>query len=275
MLKAADMLALAARSEARHSLAIISMRPQRATLGLQHRMLLSRVALHIEVGLRLRLDPQSVVAVLKPDGRLVHADGNASARDVRERLSTHVARIDRARLQRHRTKAESIDTWLALAAGRFGFVERDGLQREYLVLTNSDHHARSRRWSPAEARAVELSAAGMQGKLVAYALGVSSGEVSRLLASAAAKAGFANRTSLIKLSAILKLKHVENRSRALDSLRLSESEREILVMLQQGLSNNEIAQLRGTALRTVANQVASVLRKAGLPSRRALATLTE
>jgi DNA-binding NarL/FixJ family response regulator len=48
---------------------------------------------------------------------------------------------------------------------------------------------------------------------------------------------------------------------------LSPSEREVLEHLARGSSNAEIARARGVALRTVANQVAAILRKVGVSSR--------
>jgi DNA-binding CsgD family transcriptional regulator len=48
---------------------------------------------------------------------------------------------------------------------------------------------------------------------------------------------------------------------------LTEAERDVAESLLAGRSNAEIARLRGTSVRTVANQVASLLRKAGVSSR--------
>ncbi len=52
--------------------------------------------------------------------------------------------------------------------------------------------------------------------------------------------------------------------------RLSASEAQVAKLVIQGLSNAEIATRRGTSVRTVANQVASILRKLGMESRNAL-----
>lgn len=52
---------------------------------------------------------------------------------------------------------------------------------------------------------------------------------------------------------------------------LTASERGVASSLLAGLSNRQIAVSRGVAVRTVANQVASVLRKAGVRSRFELA----
>jgi len=48
---------------------------------------------------------------------------------------------------------------------------------------------------------------------------------------------------------------------------LSSAEREVAELALRGLSNDEIAQARGTSARTVANQLASVYRKLGIGSR--------
>ena len=49
--------------------------------------------------------------------------------------------------------------------------------------------------------------------------------------------------------------------------KLSSAEREVLVLALQGKSNVAIAQSRGTAARTVANQLSSIFRKLGVVSR--------
>jgi len=48
---------------------------------------------------------------------------------------------------------------------------------------------------------------------------------------------------------------------------LTTAEREIALLLRAALSNAEIARARGTSRHTVANQVASLLRKLGVSSR--------
>lgn len=48
---------------------------------------------------------------------------------------------------------------------------------------------------------------------------------------------------------------------------LSRAERAVVMLALDGLSNQEIARARGTSLRTVANQIASIFRKLGVGSR--------
>lgn len=57
-----------------------------------------------------------------------------------------------------------------------------------------------------------------------------------------------------------------------DFTRLSDAEAEVGRLVVRGFSNAEIAVVRGTSVRTVANQMASILRKLGLASRRELAS---
>lgn len=53
--------------------------------------------------------------------------------------------------------------------------------------------------------------------------------------------------------------------------RFSEAEQEVARRVCAGLSNAEIAAARGTSVRTVANQLASLLKRAGVESRVELA----
>lgn len=54
---------------------------------------------------------------------------------------------------------------------------------------------------------------------------------------------------------------------------ITQSETEVMKLMLEGLSNAEIARSRGRAVRTVANQVASLFRKLGVNSRSELMSL--
>jgi DNA-binding CsgD family transcriptional regulator len=56
--------------------------------------------------------------------------------------------------------------------------------------------------------------------------------------------------------------------------KLTESEREVCALVVDGCSNFEIARVRGTSPRTVANQIAAIYRKLGVGSRRELRART-
>lgn len=52
-----------------------------------------------------------------------------------------------------------------------------------------------------------------------------------------------------------------------DLSKLTAAEREVMELIVSGLSNAEVARKRGTAVRTVANQLQSLFRKLGVNSR--------
>ncbi|HEY6077994.1 MAG TPA: LuxR C-terminal-related transcriptional regulator, partial [Polyangiaceae bacterium] len=54
---------------------------------------------------------------------------------------------------------------------------------------------------------------------------------------------------------------------------LTEAEAGVLALVREGLTNAQIARRRRSSPHTVANQVATLLRKLGLPSRRAATAL--
>lgn len=60
---------------------------------------------------------------------------------------------------------------------------------------------------------------------------------------------------------------------AFDDTKLSPAEREVAALILHGRDNASIARLRGTSVRTTANQVASIFDKLGVRSRAQLAAL--
>lgn len=160
--------------------------------------------------------------------------------------------------------------WAALTAGHLHLVERGASpSRRYLVVESDASSRPARALSPTELEVVALSARGYSTKLVAYTLGVSSSAISRRLATAAAKVGATSRSDLVRLAAILT--RDPHRATAAN-VPLTDAERSVLALLVQGLSNDEIAVRRSRSVRTVANQIASLLRKTQSGSRRELMT---
>lgn len=237
-------------------------------LPAREQRLLVQIALHLEAGLRLRLEPTAVLGVLGPDGRLLHAEGELTQSVAHERLSQHVKGVERMRLRRHRSTYEAADTWTALVSGAWGIVERveaDG-RRSYSVIDTRGSQ-RLRQLSDLETRVVELSARGLTGKAVAYALGVQSPAVSQALLRAAIKLGLHSRTEVVALASRLLGAPRDSERHA----ELTAAEREVLALVRMGYTNAAIAEDRRRSERTVANQVASILHKLDAPSRRALA----
>jgi DNA-binding NarL/FixJ family response regulator len=244
--------------------------PRRIQIPATEERLLSRVALHMEAGLQLRLNPGSEIAVLHPDGRLLHAAGplRESARS-RTRLRQHVSAVERSRTWRRRQSSSALEAWSALISGHWGLVERvDSDGKRLYSIVEATRARRLLALAPLEAEIVELSARGLTGKAVAYALGVSRPSVSHALSGAAFKLGVRNRTELVRLVAQLL-----GTSRAPHEAALTAAERDVLTLVRLGWTNATIARARGRSQRTVANQVSALLGKLGAPSRRALASI--
>ncbi len=226
------------------------------------RSLLARVALHLETSYRLRRRPEVLKAVLDVDGRVLERSSDAPPADV---LAAHAVSVTRAREQPD--GADALALWPALVSGQLSLVERgSGARKRYLFIENAPSGQPFRALSPAEVDVVSLAARGHPTKLIAYALGVSPSIVSTRMASAAAKLGASSRMDLVRLAAMLSR---DPRARFAE-IALTDAERDVLELLQHGLSNEEIASMRSRSVRTIANQVASLLRKTNSRSRREL-----
>lgn len=219
------------------------------------RRLLTRVAWHIDSAYRLRQRPDAVEGELFAEGRLLVA---------RVERDANAARLVAVHSGLTRTTAGALDLWPALVAGRFSLVPRSG-SVGYAIVENPPEVRPSRALSPAEAEALAFAAQGLSTKLVAHTLGASGSAVSERLAGAAAKLGVRSRAELVRVAATFDVARAEASSPPLTA-----AEREVLSLVQRGLSNRQIAQLRSRSVRTIANQVAALLRKTGSPSRRAL-----
>lgn len=217
---------------------------------------LARISLHFEAGHRLRLDKAAVIGEIDAKGRVSSA-----------RVGAHVARIGAARSQAKRRRLEGAELWTALLEGRLSVVPRG---RRYLVLDNPPPTHRMRALSPRETAVLSLAARGSSTKQICYALGISPSLVSMLLQSAAAKVGALSRTDLVRLGALL----TRDTKALLDDEPLTSAEEEVLALLERGLGNGQIAAVRLRSVRTIANQVASLLRKTGSTSRRELVART-
>lgn len=124
--------------------------------------------------------------------------------------------------------------------------------------------------SPRERTVVTHLRSGAAVKVIALELDLDPSTVSMHAATAARKLGLANRLSLVRGGD-------ERRAADVASVlaELAPAEREVAALAVAGLSNAAIAALRGTAPRTIANQLARVYRKLGVGARAALVALAE
>lgn len=233
---------------------------------------LTQVALHLENAARLHLVPTHELAVITTDGRIADLDSARTTSADIARLESRVRLVERIRTRRERADAtDALDAWPALVNGTYSLVEHidsDGL-RFYRAYENPVAAQRHRALSPRERSVLELTARGLSGKWTAYSLGLSESSVSEALSAAACKLGISSRTRLAAIAAEL----VRGNAARDTGVAFTAAEHEVLAMVARGMSNDAIARARGRSIRTIANQVAALLRKSGAGSRRSLAAL--
>ncbi|MEO8800004.1 MAG: helix-turn-helix transcriptional regulator, partial [Polyangiaceae bacterium] len=183
-------------------------------------------------------------------------------------LLAHAERVERARDRRGTDPNAVVDLWPALVAGHLSLVERGtGRSRRYLVVENGTGAQATRALTSAEIDVLAHASRGLSSKLISYALGISSSAVSMRLASAASKIGASSRLELVRLAAMVTR---DPRAGVMGATTLTAAERDVLELLQHGLSNAQIAKIRSRSVRTIANQVASLLKKTNSHTRRAM-----
>lgn len=150
-----------------HGVALGAPLPRLRTLTRGERLRLSRVAAHLHTALRARMRRESESAsddaVLRPDGRVEHAEHGARDRSAREALREAARTIDRARGRMRRTDPDgALESWRALVDGTWTLLDRfesDG--RRFLVARrNEPRAARPGGLTPAESRCAIYVAMG-------------------------------------------------------------------------------------------------------------------
>lgn len=170
--------------------------------------------------------------------------------------------------------------WSALELATWAVVDQvDHLRVRFLLLReNRDPQIPL---TAREREIVEHASRGHSNKRIAHDLGVGSSTVSTHLSRAGAKLGLRTRTAIIQARkalarehAIVSLLEVARERFAVVSVAavpapdtLSSAEWEVVRLVVAGESNARIAQARGVSERTVANQIASAMKKLGVGSR--------
>jgi DNA-binding NarL/FixJ family response regulator len=250
------------------------------------RQLWQRVGAHIGAGARLRLqlddiDLDGAAAVFDgATGRLDVHDHALEPTDRRARLLELIeARREAERLaSTHPHKAMNL--WEGLIDGRWSLldvIDSDG--RTFTVLRENPLDVRSSMaLSERERQVAYLVGRGHHVKLVAYEMGLSPSTVRSQLRSALQKLNLDDRTGLHRLVATVDNPEPNTELEDLGVLALADAplrlpnaltdaEREVATLVYDGLSNADIADRRGTATRTVANQLASIFDKLDVDSR--------
>lgn len=161
---------------------------------------------------------------------------------------------------------ESKKLWDTLSTGKISLTKRE---HGYRIVNTPASRRFSRSLTRPEKTALEHCARGTPFKEVAWQLRSSPPRLSFLLSTASAKLGFPSTVDALRLIGGLL------RATATRPAPLTAAERDVLSLVKQGLSNKDIAEARNRSERTIANQMASLLRKTGLSGRRALISLVD
>lgn len=282
----ADLVAASAHDGSGRGV-LVNLQVDREGERIERRAALLHVLPHVSAGLRLRRALETLGASERPLGAEVMLDaagivreGEAASSD-RERLRDAVVARERARLRG--AEEDAIAGWTALVDGRWSLVdhfERAG--RRYVVAIPNPPDVRApRRLTEMERAVLALVLLGRSNKAVAYELGIGVGTVSAHLRAGRRKLGplaalargaahrelFRARVGTLDLAAFVDAPDGQRTERL---ALLTPSERAVVRLALDGLSNAEIARARGVAERTIANQLAMAYRKLDVGSRREL-----
>lgn len=245
------------------------------------------LAAHVSAGLRLRsslgrrvLDGRHAEAVLDGAFRVVHAREPAQEASVRQVLRDAARGRDRARTRGVRAAGgeEALTLWRGLVDGRWSLVDcfdTDGKRFHVAVRNDPDVPPRITRLSERERQVARMAGQGMGHAEIAYALGVGESGVGNALTRALRKLRLRHRTELpwVVEATARRLpgpEHVAVAATSWDEAalaRLTTAERAVARHVVAGDSDRAIAAARGTALRTIANQVRAISRKLGVSGR--------
>ena len=266
--------------------------PRTRVVSSDTRRLLPKLGPHQAAGLRLRRavaglsnhDPV-VEARFEPDGRCTHATGAATSRDARAQLQDFVRRRERSRNRAERGDVEEGDAWLdSVVAGRWTVVDsaEDERERYFVAYRNPAEVVDVRRLSDRECAVVLLAAQGLRNTDIAEELEISRSTVGSTLSNALQKLGLQSAVSLpnffstpgepaLASHELLRIVRIT----IPDAPELTDAEQSVLRLMVAGFSDREIARRRGTAHRTVRNQITTALEKLGVSTRREAAALLD
>jgi DNA-binding CsgD family transcriptional regulator len=171
-----------------------------------------RLSAHISTGLRMHrlrtslsaMRDSTLEAVMRPDGRVEHAEGPARDVEARTALQQGVLAQERARGPLRREDSEgALTLWEGLVAGRWSLVDQfDSDGRRYLVAHRNDPDAPDvRGLTLRERQVVAYAAAGHPNKVIAYELGLTTSTIAGHLAQARAKLALPSAVSMRQMLA--------------------------------------------------------------------------
>lgn len=281
-----DAFTLGVRDGRGETICLTGVMPDRRPLPERERAVWHPVSAHLGAALRLRQrgirGAEQADAVFDARGRLL--DRDAWSGDLVDRVDPSLQElVDRIRVQEARRSRRDAEWVRALYDGRWSVVRRQDLDGSvcFLAVRNPVDGAPMRRLDASELRVVTAMLGDVPVKALADELGISEATFSRHASSALRKLGVGSRGELILVVGAIgwlgippsgeTFRFVWELQRLLAARGLTPAESALVPLLVTGCSDARIAEVRGTARRTVANQCASIYRKLGVSTRHELA----
>jgi DNA-binding NarL/FixJ family response regulator len=279
---ARDALMLSTNDNTGLGLSIVVLLPRRARTPQRIRKVWSQCAPHLSAALRIRRHLESLCQATSVTGQFAPGpDGMMPLVSVLNSLS------ESARQSRSTSPTHFRALWQDLMGGKCSLVhQHQSAEHHFLVLRRNEHHTRDpRALTEREIEILRHAASGDTDRHIADELSVSNSTVATHRSRGVAKLGLKSRALLCQLfnqrdEGNSRIETHEVRCGTQDVVILSaprldaclpqdltEAERTIACFLLDGLSNRDIAEIRGTSVRTVANQAAAALRKIGVRRR--------
>ena len=199
-----DVLTLNAYNPNGIGCSIVQTVASRLVLRPKQRDRLTRFATHLASAARLRwrlrrAPTETPEAVLSPDGKELHAEGDATLDDARRALKEAAIRIEKVRSTRAAAD-DALEQWRPLVSAKWTLVDKFESDGKRFIVAQTNEVARSDRadLTAREKQVVALLALGHHGKLIAYELGISASTVRVLLARAARRLGAKTRNELLR-----------------------------------------------------------------------------
>lgn len=252
-----------------------------------------KLGLHLGIAWRLRkrLARGGCPEALVEKGKVVDARGIAKERSARAALIEATRRIERARADAASSEPERVlELWQGLVSGRWSLVDKwDSDGRRYVAAyPNGATVGNVDGLGPTELRILHMYLLRASPGEIAFALGFSRSTVERVLSSAAKRLGLRSRAELVRLAQlggvarvaldvggdrIDVLRFEQPRLSASLEHRLTKAQLEVATAAGHGLSDGEIARVRGSSVRTVSNLLAATYRALGISGREDLVRL--
>ena len=177
----------------------------RTTMTPELRQNLKKVGTHILAGFRLRRrlgvdrSSDSADAVLSADGKLLHAQGDASLQEARQALQLAARNIERARGTSRLDVPAALNLWKGLVASRWTLIDSfDAQGNKYIVARENVPHTHGlSQLTLTERCVVTYAARGFSDKEIAYTLGISDSTVRVLVMRSVRRCGLRDRDELL------------------------------------------------------------------------------